>query len=38
MSALRAANRSAALVPATVVTIGWPCGGRGVIDGPLTSK
>ena len=37
-SALRAASRYAVSTCASAVTTGWPCGGRGVIDGPRTEK
>ena len=38
MSLIRAALDESGLRRTTAPTTGWPCGGRGVIDGPLTEK
>ena len=37
-SAERAANSNGIVEWARAATTGWPCGGRGTIDGPLTLK
>ena len=37
-SAERAANSNGTWQCASAATSGWPCGGRGTIDGPLTQK
>jgi hypothetical protein len=38
MSAERATSRKGTSWWARALTIGWPCGGLGVMDGPLTRK